>query len=58
QMCIRDSNMTQWMQFITLRPNVVMIDTTGKVHLIRKHETMESIVEQEHLPDHLKSFNL
>ncbi len=29
-------NMTQWMQFITLRPNVVMIDTTGKVHLIRK----------------------
>jgi len=51
-------NMTQWMQFITLRPNVVMIDTTGKVHLIRKQETMESIVVQEQLPDHLQSFNL
>jgi len=51
-------NMTQWMQFITLRPNVVMIDTTGKVHLIRKNETMESIVEQECLPDHLQDFTL
>lgn len=51
-------NMTQWMQFITLRPNVVMIDTTGKVHLIRKNETMESIVEQECLPDHLQGFTL
>ncbi len=51
-------NMTQWMQFITLRPNVVMIDTTGKVNLIRENETMESIVEQERLPDHLQNFNL
>ena len=51
-------NMTQWMQFITLRPNVVMIDATGKVHLIRKQETMESIVQQELLPDHLGSFDL
>ncbi len=51
-------NMTQWMQFITLRPNVVMIDTNGKVHLVRKNETMESIVEQECLPDHLQGFTL
>jgi len=51
-------NMTQWMQFITLRPNVVMIDTNGKVHLIRKNETMESIVEQECMPDHLQDFTL
>ncbi len=36
-------NMTQWMQFITLRPKVVMIDTDGKVHLIRDSESMENI---------------
>ncbi|HON21234.1 MAG TPA: hypothetical protein PLW70_07855, partial [Bacteroidales bacterium] len=47
-------NMTQWMQFITLRPNVVMIDTTGKVHLIRKQETIDSIVNYEIVPEHLK----
>ncbi|MEI6881675.1 MAG: alanine racemase, partial [Bacteroidota bacterium] len=29
-------NMTQWMQFIAMRPNVVMIDMKGEVHLIRK----------------------
>lgn len=51
-------NMTQWMQFITLRPNVVVIDTTGKVHLIRKNETVESIVQQERLPDHLQGFKI
>ncbi|HBT84665.1 MAG TPA: diaminopimelate decarboxylase, partial [Porphyromonadaceae bacterium] len=51
-------NMTQWMQFITLRPNVVMIDTTGKVHLIRRQETVDTIVEQESFPDHLKEFKL
>jgi len=47
-------NMTQWMQFITLRPNVVLIDESGKVHLIRKKENMEIIRGQESVPDHLK----
>jgi len=47
-------NMTQWMQFITLRPNVTMIDTEGKVHVIRKQEHMEVIRQQELIPDHLK----
>ena len=47
-------NMTQWMQFITLRPNVVMIDTKGKVHLVRKQETIDSIVNYEIVPEHLK----
>ncbi len=47
-------NMTQWMQFITLRPNVTMIDTQGKVHVIRKEENMELIRQQELIPDHLK----
>ncbi|MFC2112247.1 alanine racemase [Bacteroidota bacterium] len=47
-------NMTQWMQFITLRPNVVLIDTKGKSHIIRKKETIENITEQEVLPKHLE----
>ena len=34
-------NMTQWMQFITLRPNIVMIDTEGNTHVIRERETKE-----------------
>jgi diaminopimelate decarboxylase len=46
-------NMTQWMQFITLRPNVVMIDTQGKPHIIRKREEMENIRGQEAIPSHL-----
>jgi diaminopimelate decarboxylase len=47
-------NMTQWMQFITLRPNVVLIDPGGKVHLVRKQENMELIRQQEVIPEHLK----
>lgn len=46
--------MTQWMQFITMRPNVVMIDTGGETHLIRSAETLETIVENENVPAHLK----
>jgi diaminopimelate decarboxylase len=48
-------NMTQWMQFITLRPRVVMIDTKGEVHIIRDKETMESVTELETVPQHLKN---
>ncbi|GAB4325961.1 MAG: rhizoferrin biosystnesis N-citrylornithine decarboxylase FslC [Bacteroidales bacterium] len=51
-------NMTQWMQFITLRPRVVMIDTEGKVHVIRKEESIERITELEAFPPHLSSFEL
>lgn len=36
-------NMTQWMQFITFRPNVVFIDLEGKTHIIRKKETLDSL---------------
>lgn len=43
-------NMTQWMQFITLRPNVVMIIDDGTVEIIRKAETLESLLEHEILP--------
>jgi diaminopimelate decarboxylase len=51
-------NMTQWMQFITLRPNVILIDMDGKAHLIRRHETMDDFEKMELLPAHLKNFEL
>lgn len=47
-------NMTQWMQFITLRPNVVLIDETNNVHVIRNKETLEYIESVENVPEHLK----
>ncbi len=51
-------NMTQWMQFITLRPKVVMIDLEGKIHVIRKGESMNSISDYEGMPKHLTDFKL
>jgi diaminopimelate decarboxylase len=51
-------NNTQWMQFITLRPNVVMIDGKGISHLIRKKEVLDTINSQEVMPEHLKKFKL
>jgi len=51
-------NMTQWMQFITLRPKVVLIDLQGKVHVIRENESVSNITSLEKVPDHLKKFEL
>ncbi len=51
-------NMTQWMQFIAMRPNVVMIDMKGEVHLIRKNETIDTLTDLESIPEHLKTFKL
>ncbi len=51
-------NMTQWMQFITLRPRIVMIDMEGKVHVIRKSETLDRLLELERVPKHLEKFEL
>ncbi len=45
--------MTQWMQFITYRPNVVLIDLKGEVHLIRKQEDKEVFRRQELTPKYL-----
>lgn len=47
-------NNTQWLQFITTRPNVIIIDTYRKTHIIRKAESIDSIVSNENIPDHLK----
>lgn len=51
-------NMTQWMQFIALRPAIVLIDLAEKTHLIRKRETLSSIESEEIMPDYLKNFIL
>jgi len=51
-------NMTQWMQFITLRPNIVLIDNENNTHVIRKAETLEYLELNEQIPDHLKHNSL
>ncbi|MFZ9847767.1 MAG: hypothetical protein ACO3EE_06395 [Flavobacteriales bacterium] len=51
-------NMTQWMQFIAMRPAVVMIDMNEKAHIIRNGETLDSIENVEVMPAYLKEFKL
>jgi diaminopimelate decarboxylase len=51
-------NMTQWMQFISMRPNVVMIGLDGKTHLVRRAEKSGDIQQMEKMPDHLSKFEL
>ena len=51
-------NMTQWMQFITLRPNIVLIDNENNTHIIRKAETLEYLELNEQVPEHLKQNSL
>lgn len=47
-------NNTQWLQFITTRPNVVLIDPNREVHLIRKTESLEDVAANELIPEYLK----
>jgi len=47
-------NVTQWMQFITYRPNVILITPDGKTEVIREKETLEDMLAKERLPKHLK----
>ena len=51
-------NMTQWLQFITLRPNIVLIDQKDKTHVIREKESIKIFEALEKTPEHLKSFKL
>lgn len=46
-------NVTQWMQFITYRPNVVLITVNGDVEIIREKESLKDILHKEKLPKHL-----
>ncbi len=47
-------NLTQWLQFITLRPNVTLIGNDKKVHVIRQEENNQYIESLEYLPPHLR----
>jgi len=47
-------NNTQWMQFISYRPKVVLISEAGEVELIREAENLEDIVSRERLPKRLE----
>lgn len=47
-------NMTQWMQFIAMRPNIVLIDTNDQTHIIRKAETLDYLEQLEVIPAHLQ----
>ena len=51
-------NVTQSMQFISLRPAIVLIDTNGKPHLIKSRETVEAVQKDEIVPDYLTKFSL
>lgn len=43
-------NVTQWMQFIAARPNVVLVSPGGAHGVIRRAETMDTLVQQEEMP--------
>lgn len=45
---------TQWMQFIEYRPNIVLVAENGDLELIREKEDLEDIIRREHIPDRLK----
>lgn len=51
-------NITQSMQFISLRPAIVMIDTNGEPHIIKNCETLETLEKDEILPEYLKEFEI
>jgi diaminopimelate decarboxylase len=46
-------NVTQWMQFITMRPAVVLISPDGADYLIRKNEDIETLEHMELIPDYI-----
>jgi len=51
-------NITQSMQFIALRPAVVMIDEKGQAHPIKEKEKLETLEKGELMPEHLVDFKL
>ena len=51
-------NITQSMQFISLRPAVVMIDMDNKPHLIRNSESLQALEQSEIVPGYLNKHNL
>jgi diaminopimelate decarboxylase len=46
-------NVTQWMQFIRMRPAVVLVGETQMVDVIREAESLEMVKNPEHVPERL-----
>ena len=46
------------MQFIQMRPHVVLIDEKGTTHLIREAEDLKYIEQLEKMPAHLSTIKL
>jgi diaminopimelate decarboxylase len=46
-------NVTQWMQFITYRPAVVLIGPDGRHETMRRRENLETLLRQETVPSWL-----
>ncbi len=51
-------NMTQWLQFITYRPKIVMINMEGEPLIIRNNENYETMNMLEIIPEHLKDLKI
>jgi diaminopimelate decarboxylase len=51
-------SVTQWMQFITTRPNTIMVMEDKKVEIIREAENLDYIISPEKLPEKLTAFSL
>jgi diaminopimelate decarboxylase len=45
------------MQFITLRPAIVLIDMDGRPHVIKQREKLSDVDSSESVPDYLKEIN-
>ena len=43
-------NVTQWMQFISARPNVVLVSPSGSHEIIRHAESVDTLLQQEAMP--------
>jgi diaminopimelate decarboxylase len=48
-------NVTQWMQFIVERPAVVLISRSGEPAVIRRRESLETLLSQEETPPWLRA---
>ncbi len=47
-------NVTQWLQFIEYRPNVVLVGEDGSVDIIREAEDLSDIERRERVPERLR----
>jgi diaminopimelate decarboxylase len=47
-------NVTQWMQFIRMRPAVVLVGEGGEVDVIRQAEDLDAVKRYERLPERLR----